>query len=306
MGGMTKEGKFFIEPLSESFSRSIRVDKLFYEGKTKYQFVQCFYNKFLGKVLFLDEKIQSAEVDEFIYHEALVHPGLISNPEPRKVLAVGGGEGATIREILKHKTVQDVVMVDIDEELVNLCQKYLPEWSEGAFSDERTRLIFQDARFFVENIKEKFDVIMSDLTEPIEGGPSVRLFTKEFFQKVYDILEKDGVFALQAGSIDPYYHQFYASCAKTLEEVFPIVRPYWTFITSFGMAWGFILASKGEDPAAFPEEIVLERLEERSVEKLEFYHAGLHRGLFCLPLYIKRSLDKADVLTDSKPFIWEL
>jgi spermidine synthase len=303
---MIKEGKFFIESLSESFSRNIKVDKLFFEGKTKYQFVQCFYNKFLGKVLFLDEKIQSAQIDEFIYHEALVHPGLISNPQPRRALAIGGGEGATLREILKHSTVEEAVMVDIDEELVNLCQEHLPEWSDGAFSDKRTRLVFEDARNFIENIRDKFDVIISDLTEPIEGGPSVHLFTREFFQKISNALKNDGIFVLQAGSIDPYYHQFYASCVKTLENVFPIVRPYWTFITSFGMAWGFILASQRIDSVKLKKEEVMKRLEDRSVKGIHFYHSGLHRGLFSLPLYLERSFVKAEMLTDKEPFIWDL
>ena len=180
---MAGEGSYFFEPFTESFGRRLKVDKFYYPGKTKYQFVQCFYNEFLGKVLFLDKRIQSAQIDEYIYHESLVHPALITHPSPREVLVIGGGEGATLREVLRHSTVEKVIMVDIDRELVELCQKYLPEWSKGAFSNPKTDLIFKDARPFVEKTREKFDVIISDLTEPIEQGPSVFLFTEEFFSK---------------------------------------------------------------------------------------------------------------------------
>jgi len=303
---MQNDGLYFFEPYSENFIRGIKVDKLYYQGKTKYQYVQCFSNRFLGKVLFLDKKIQSAQVDEYIYHESLVHPSLITHDSPRKVFIIGGGEGATIREVLRHNTVKKVTMVDIDKELVELCQKHLPEWSDGAFSDPRANLIFNDAREFIDDTKEKFDVVISDLTEPIKGGPSVFLFTEEFFEKIHRSLKENGLFVLQAGSVDPYYHQFFASCVKTLEKIFPLVRPYWSFILSFGLPWGFILASKKDDPLGLGEEEVLERMKRRKIKKLQFYHSGLHKGIFALPLYLFDSIKKARVLTDEKPFIWEL
>jgi len=303
---MVTEGLYFLEPYTESIIRSIKVDKLFYEGKTKHQFVQCFYNKFLGKVLFLDKKIQSAQIDEFIYHESLVQPGLLTHFDPQKVLIIGGGEGATLREVLRQRTVTEATMVDIDEELVQLCQKYLPEWSDGAFSNSKAHLIYSDARSFVEKTEKKFDIIISDLTEPMDAGPSVRLFTREFFERIFHALTEDGIFALQAGSIDSCFHQFYSSCVKTLENIFPVVRPYWTFVLSFGLPWGFVLASKSSDPLRLSEKEIAEKLCRRKVHNLRFYHSGLHRGLFALPLYLTKSFKRARVLTDEKPFIWEL
>ncbi|MCK4495608.1 MAG: polyamine aminopropyltransferase, partial [Candidatus Aminicenantes bacterium] len=118
---MKDEGSYFSEHFTENIIRNIKIDKLYYEGKTKYQFARFFYNKTLGKVLFLDEKIQSAQIDEYIYHESLVHPVLITHPSPQRVLVIGGGEGATIREVLRHECVQKITMVDIDNELVELC-----------------------------------------------------------------------------------------------------------------------------------------------------------------------------------------
>jgi spermidine synthase len=301
-----RPGFYYSEAMTEYLIREIRADKVYFQKKTKYQLVECFYNPFFGKVLFLDNKIQSAQIDEYIYHESLVHPALLSHPMPQKALVIGGGEGATLREILKHKTVRKVIMADIDRELVRLCQKYLPDWSEGAFSNPKTRLIFENARRFIEKAKGKFDIIISDLSEPVEKGPSVYLFTKEFFEKVFEALEKDGIFVLQAGSTDPYYHQFFCSLVKTAEKVFPLVRPYWTFILSFGQPWGFVLASKKYDPLAFSERELSRRIRERRVRKMKCYHPGLHKSYFALPLYLKRSLKKGKILADRNPYIWKI
>jgi spermidine synthase len=300
-----EEGLFFFEPFTADFARQLKVDKIYYQGKTKYQRVQLFHNRIFGKVLFLDGKIQSAQIDEFIFHEALVHPALITHTAPRKVLIIGGGEGATLRETLRHLSVEKAVMVDIDRKLVKLCQEHMPEWSDGAFSDVRTRLIFGDARRYVERTKQEFDIIISDLTEPLKEGPSVYLFTKEFFEKIFLALKEDGVFVLQAGGADPFYNQFFASCAKTLKDIFPLVRPYWAFIFSFSNPWGFVLASKKTDPLGLDEKEISKRMSSRGVKKLKFYHPGFHHGLFSLPVYLIKALKKGRILTDKKPFIWE-
>lgn len=303
---MGYEENYYSETYAENVIRRFKIDKLYYRGKTDHQYVECFHNQFLGKVLFLDGKIQSAQVDEYIYHESLVHPTLITHPSPRQVLILGGGEGATLREVLKHDTVEKVTMVDIDKQLVELCRKYLPEWSEGAFSSSKTDLVYGDAREFVEGTQKKYDVIISDLTEPLENSPSVYLFTEEFFGKIFDILEENGLFVLQAGSTDPVYNRFYCSLAKTLKRVFPLVRPYWTFVLSFAQPWGFILASKSKDPLKLKEGRISDRIRSRKIRKLKFYHSGIHQSYFALPLYLMKEMKKGKMLTDKNPFIWEL
>lgn len=303
---MKEEGLYFFELFTENIVKGIKVDELLFQGQTNYQFIQIFRNPILGKVLFLDKKIQSAQIDEYIYHESLVHPSLFTHSSPRDVMIIGGGEGATLREVLRHEAVQRATMVDIDKELVELCQKYLPEWSEGAFASPKTKLVFEDARSFIGKSEQKFDVIISDLTEPTKDGPSLYLFTKEFFEKIFQALKKDGLFVLQAGSTDPSYHEFFSSCEKTLEKVFPLVRPYWSFIFSFGLPWGFILASKKEDPVGLNEKEILQRLQRREVKGLKFYHPPLHRCFFKLPLYLLKSVEKGKILTDEKPFIWKI
>ncbi len=302
---MEEEGFYFVERFTENLTRSIKVERVFYEGRTKYQFVQIFDNKLLGKALFLDKKMQSAQIDEFIYHESLVQPALLTHPLPRRVLIIGGGEGATLREVLRHNCIKRATMVDIDRELVKLCQEYLPEWSAGAFSDPRATLRFGNALEYVDECKQKFDVVLSDLTEPIREGPSVYLFTREFFSSIFHILKDDGLFVLQAGSTDPHYHKFYSSCARTLKTVFPVVRPYRTFMFSFSSSWGFILASKEKDPLEIDIKSLESRLDARKIRNLRFYHAGNHKSFFALPLYLIRDLKKGTLLTDKEPFIWE-
>lgn len=303
---MEYEGFFYFEPFTDGFSRHFKVEKIYYQGRTEFQRVQIFSSKVFGRILFLDGKIQSAELDEFVFHEALVHPALITHLSPARVLVIGGGEGATIREVLRHNAVEEAVMVDIDRKLVELCKEYLPEWSAGSFSDKKTHLLFGDANEYLAGVKGEFDVIISDLTEPVKEGPSVYLFTREFFSRIEAALRENGIFVLQAGSTDPYYNNFFASCAKTLEELFPLVRPYWTFVFSFAMPWGFIIASKKEDPLTLDEDRISKRVEEREIKGLRFYHPGLHSSLFSLPLYLLNDLKKGRVLTDKEPFIWEV
>jgi spermidine synthase len=302
---MVGQGFYFIEPFTEDFLRILKVEKVLFEGRTKYQQVHCFKSRIFGKMLFLDGRIQSAQVDEAIFHETLVHPGLVLHPRPKKVLILGGGEGATLREVLRYRCVERATMVDLDRELVEICRRFLPEWSKGAFSHPRARVIFLEARQYVEKIKQKFDVIVSDLTEPLCGSPSVQLFSKEFFARIHAALDKEGVFILQAGSADPHYFHFFASCVRTLSAVFPVVRPYWTFMFSFSLPWGFVLASKKADPLALKEEDIARRLREREVRHLRFYHPRLQQGFFSLPAYLVRAIKKGRMLEDKAPFIWE-
>jgi spermidine synthase len=302
---MMEEGFHFRERFAGNLVRSIKVDKIYYEGRTKHQLVQIFKNRVLGKVLFLDKKIQSAQIDECVYHESLVHPAMLTHPNPERVLVIGGGEGATLREVLRHDCVRKATMVDIDKELVELCREYLPEWSDGAWTDPRSEMIFRDAIRYTEGTTKKFEIVISDLTEPIEGGPSVLLFSLEFFEKVSRILREDGLFVLQAGSTDRFDHRFYVSCARTLERIFPIVRPYRTFMFSFGCPWGFILASHKHDPLQMEEADLKERIKNRKIRGLKYYHSGFHRAFFGLPAYLVNNLKRGRILTRKKPFIWE-
>ncbi|RKZ00047.1 MAG: spermidine synthase [Candidatus Hydrothermota bacterium] len=301
-----RDGFWFSEKYTDELQFLYKVNKIYHHGRTELQTVDILDVGIYGKTLFLDGKIQSAAIDEAIYHEALVHPAMVTHPNPQNVLIAGGGEGATLREVLKHSSVKRAVMVDIDGELVELCRKYMPEWSQGAFEDPRTELVIGDAREYIFNSDEKFDVIISDLTEPLEEGPSMYLFTKEFYDAVKKRLNDDGLLVVQSGSADIFYHQFFANIGATLRELFPVVRGYHAFMFSFNMDWAFTIASKRYVPDALTAEDVERRLEERGVSGLVFYHSELHRSLFVLPLYLKKSFEsRGKVITDANPFIWK-
>jgi spermidine synthase len=301
---MRIEGSWIIEKHTDNVLYLYRVKNHIYHGKTPFQEASLVELEAFGKTLFLDGKIQSSQIDEAVYHEALVHPAMVTHPNPKRVLIMGGGEGATLREVLRYP-VERAVMVDIDEQLVKLCEAYMPEWHRGAFYDERAYLVFTDARAYIENSKETFDVIISDLTEPIEGGLSVMLFTEEFYRKVYERLSEDGILVVQSASADIYYSEFVANVYTTLKQVFPIVKVYHAYITSFQLDWAFTFASKKYDPEEVDEETIKSKISKFENE-LKFYTLQIHGALFKLPKYLKENIEKnGRVIRDERPEIWQ-
>ncbi len=297
-------GIYYMEQQSPDLRFGYRVDRVIYTGKTRFQKVDIVETRVFGKTLFLDEKIQSAAVDEFIFHESLVHPAMVVHPHPRRVWIAGGGEGATLREVLRHSTVERAVMVDIDGELVELCKRHMPEWGEGAWDDPRTEVVIGDARRYLFETNERYDVMIFDLTEPLEEGPSQLLFTEEYYRRAFEVLSDDGVLVVQSASADPVYLDFAASIRTTLREIFPQVETYWAFVFSFQMPWAFTLASKSPSLLLEPE-VVQQRLSERGVGTLRYYHPRLHTAMFVLPGYLEKGLTKRGrVIRDAEPFVW--
>ncbi len=301
---MNPEGLWFREIFTDNLIFGYRVREVLYSGYSKFQKIDILDLYAYGKTLFLDNKIQSAQLDEHIYHEALVQPAMFAHPAPESALIIGGGEGATLREVLKHNTIKRATMVDIDGELVKASRKYLPEWSDGAYEDSRTELIIDDARKYIFETDQKFDVVISDLTEPLEEGPSKYLFTLEFYKRIHEILTDEGVLVVQSGSAVQTYNDLAASIHKTLAQLFNFVRVYVVYIESFQMLWAFTVASKSQDPGNIREEILEERLKYRGVENLKFYLPRYHRGLFHLPRYLDEKIPEGRILTDENPYIW--
>lgn len=300
-----RTGLFISETHTEAVEWCFTVRKILFEGKTKFQEVQIVEIPRFGKTLFLDWKIQSSLLDEFVFHECMSQPAMTLHPNPKRVFVAGGGEGATLREALSHNTVEHAVMVDIDEELVQMTRAHMPEWHQGAFDDPRTTLIHDDARKWLQETDLKFDVIISDLPDPLEMGPAVYLFTKEYMELCRSRLTEDGVFAMQAGCASLNYPDCFVSCLKTAEEVFPVARAYHAYMTTFLMPWGFVLGSNKYDPLHLSEEEIAKRHQERGV-KTRYYTPQFHKSVFLLPQYIHEAYkQRARVITDAKPFIWE-
>lgn len=302
-------GMFIAETHTEAVTWFFTIEKLLLEGKTKYQEYQICEIPRFGKTLFLDHNIQSSLFDEHVYHECMAQPAMMTHPHPKKVAVCGGGEGATLREALRHKTVEEAVMIDIDEELIAMVKVHMPEWHQGAFDDKRTTLLHMDARQYLEDHKGAgFDVILSDLPNPHEEGPALKLFTREYYQICADALSEDGVFAMQAGCANANYPYHFAANFRTLmdiPETFPIVRGYWGFVTSFMMPWGFVLASKKYDPLALREGELDKRFKERGVVN-RYYTPRFHEAVFMLPDYLYEAFKQhGRVVTDAEPMAWE-
>ncbi|NUL82523.1 MAG: polyamine aminopropyltransferase [Armatimonadetes bacterium] len=298
-------GIWFSETHTHAIQYKYRILDVHTMTKSKYQDVWIVTLEGYGKALILDSKIQSAQLDEFMFHEPMVHPAMFTHPDPKRVLVAGGGEGATLREVLRHKSVESATMVDIDDELVKLCDQHMPEWHQGAFVDPRTTMIYDDAMKVIANNKNAYDVVISDLTDPLEAGPSQFLFTKEFYQSIYESLTDDGVLAVQAGAADPLYPYLFGCIVKTLGEVFPVVHGYWSFVAGFLLPWGFVVASKKHDPLKLTPEEIMARIESRRVTGLQYYSPFVHFGMFGLPPYLTKVIQEARVLTNDQPYSWE-
>ena len=245
-----------------------KIERVYFHARSRYQDIIVAEVKDFGKALILDGLIQSSQRTEYIYHESLVHPAMVLHPNPKRVLILGGGEGATLREVLRHRTVEEAVMVDIDEMVVEVAKKYLQEWHQGSFDDPRAQVVIMDGMRYVEEARErgeKFDVVIMDLTDPYGPEVSKGLYSRDFFAKLSDVLVDDGVLVTQAGN-SFYYRDVYDKVLENVKSVFPYIAEYAAWIPDFGYTNNFILASKRYDPESLTEEEVDRRLRERGVE----------------------------------------
>lgn len=294
--------KWLRDSINEDFIQLHRLEDIIYAGQTKYQSVQIVRSSRFGVCLVLDGKIQSCEADEFIYHEALVQPAIITHPNPETVFIAGGGEGATLREALCHKTVQRAVMVDIDAEIIALSKQYLPNHSHGAFEDSRTELYHTDAREYLAQTKDFFDIIIIDLPDPIEEGPAYLLYTREFYSLARDRLTDGGIISVQSGSASLNELLNLTAVYNTLKSVFRITNVFTADMPCFGGPWGFCTASMKHDASCLTAEEVDRRISDKSLVGLRFYDGVTHRGMFSLPRYIRDAMESQQrIITDKDP-----
>ncbi|WP_112429292.1 polyamine aminopropyltransferase [Thermogemmatispora tikiterensis] len=272
-----------------------RVLKTVVATRSPYQEILILDTIGFGRALFLDGIPQSSALDEHIYHEALIHPVLVAHRQPKKVFIVGGGEGATLREVLRHNTVERVVMVDIDDTLVALAREHLGDWHQGAFDDPRVELVHADARGYLEKTSETFDCVIVDATDPLEGGPAALLFTTEFFKLAKSRLNPGGTFGMQAEATDIGVCEAHASIIKTLKQCFKSVFSYQAMVTFFGLPWGFAVASDEDIAARFTPQVIAATLRERGCTNLKFYDVESHQHMFALPKYVREAIEDPNV-----------
>jgi spermidine synthase len=286
----TEHYQWYTEQFAPTELHAHAIEETYYAGRTPFQAVAVLRTAMFGKMLVLDGDTQSSQADEKIYHETLVHPAMAAVDDRSEVLILGGGEGATLREVLRDPSVRRCTMVDIDGEVVELCKKYLPEWSGGAFDDPRANVIIGDALAFIKQ-PGTFDAIVSDLTEPLPDSPSFPLFNGEVFRDIKARLAPGGVYVLQASTAGFHNMALHAKMARSLRTHFAHVTSFFTHVPAFDNDWAFIACSDALDLAALDPARIDAYVSELRGENY-FYDAETHRRLFSLPLYLRRELAK--------------
>lgn len=272
------------EILMESFGLNFKVEKTLYSEKSPYQQIDIVKTLSHGNMLLNDGVIMLSERDEFVYHEMISHVPLFSHDNPQKVLIIGGGDGGTAREVLKHD-VSRVVMVEIDKMVVDACREYLPGVST-ALDDGRLELVFDDGVKYVEESEETFDVIIVDSTDPV--GAAVPLFEKKFYKNVSELLSENGIMVTQAES--PFYNaDFQQSMLSNQRPYFKRLHLYlFNTLTYPGGLWSFGFASKGVHPLKNTHS----RRTNRAKFVTKYYNRNIHQAAFMLPTFVAESLNE--------------
>lgn len=281
---MSDDGRsWFSETLHGSFEQRFEISEVLYRSKTEHQDLIIFDTPFFGRVLALDNVIQTTERDEPAYHEMLAHVPILAHGAVRDVLIIGGGDGGALREVLRHDKVERATMVEIDGTVVDLCREYLPSLSNGAFDDPRAELIIADGLEFVKRTDRKFDVIIIDSTDPI--GPSVPLFSDEFYADCRDALTPDGVFICQSG-VSFVQEDEARETHRRLTDIFEDAALYVTLVPTY--AFGFMTLGWGarSSMARLTDiETVRARFEAAQLQT-RYYTPDIHAACFGLPAYM--------------------
>jgi spermidine synthase len=230
-----------------------------------------------GKVLINDGIIMLTEADEAGYHEMITHVPLCVHPSPMNVLVIGGGDGGTVREIIKHSQVNKVDVCEIDEKVIDICREYFPKLA-NSFDNKKVNIFFEDGAKFLDNRKNQYDVIIVDSSDPI--GPGTTLFTEDFYNSLFKALKEDGIAVTQLESI--FWHaDFIKSTFGFIKKFFPKSFYYYTMVPTYpsGMI-GFSFCSKKYHPI---ENFIAERANQ--LPSLKYYHSGIHRAAFTLPAF---------------------
>jgi len=268
----------FIEFHSKSSGIYLKVKNVLYRKKTKYQEILVFENDFFGRVLALDNLIMITTKDEFIYHEMLSHIPMKSHPNPKSVLIIGGGDGGTLREVLKYP-IDKAYLVEIDEEVINVSKVFFPELSKS-FDDQRVKVIIMDAIEWVKKSNEKFDVVLIDSTDPF--GIAEGLISENFLKNVKNLMNNNSVICIQSES--PLYHlEILEKIYRTFKIVFSNAYVYTAPIPTYpGGYWSFTMSFIGLN--------VPEIRNNYYIKHLKFYNDEIYKSSFSLPQFLKERI----------------
>lgn len=268
---------WYTEKQTEYFGITAKIKETLVAEKTSYQDLAIIDTLQFGRMLVLDGMVMTTVKDEFVYHEMVAHPALVTHPNPRHVLVVGGGDGGVIREVLRHPKVEKAVLVDIDGKVIEYAKKFLPEIA-GQLDHPKVEVLVNDGYMHIHEHKQTYDVIMVDSTEPV--GPAVELFTKGFYQGIYDALKDDGIFIAQTDN--PWFKgELIRHVHRDVKEIFPIVRVYWANIPTYPSGlWTFTIGSKVYDPLQVAESDIPDM-------DTKYYSPRIHHAAFVLPKFVE-------------------
>ena len=263
------------------FLRSVRQYERF---SSPYQTVEVHESIPFGKLFRLDGVFMTSEKDEFFYHENLVHVPAIAHPQPERALIVGGGDGGSAEEILKHPSIRSLTLVEIDLAVVDVARKYFHNVHRGALDDPRLELRIEDGFAFVRNDTSHYDLIVLDLTDP--GGPSSPLYTIDFYRACAARLTPTGAMTLHIASPIAHPESIRATLAS-LRDAFPVVAPYLTSVPLYGGLWMMACCARELDPRTLTPLAVERRIAQRGITQLQYYNGDTHRAAFALPNFVK-------------------
>lgn len=276
---------WYTEKHTENAGITLKVTKSLFSGKSEFQQLDIVETAEYGRMMLLDGLVMVTERDEFVYHDMITHPALFTHPAPKKVLVIGGGDGGTIREIMKHPGVELAVLCEIDGLVIEKSIELLPSMAcEIDGKNPRVKLHVDDGIAYIRDHQNAFDVIMVDSTDPI--GPAEGLFEEDFYRMVFGALKKDGIMVAQSES--PFYHgEIQKNMYKNLRAVFPIVEMYQAFIPTYPSGfWSFAFASKQYHPV---KDFDRERAKNRAFYT-KYYNEDLHLGAFMLPTFARENI----------------
>ncbi|MGZ5595856.1 MAG: polyamine aminopropyltransferase [Usitatibacter sp.] len=276
--------------MSKIFERLNDASGVYFEGElverrqTPFQLLEVFDTPELGLIFRLDGFNMTSERDEFFYHENLVHPAAVAHPNPKRALVIGGGDGGSSEELLKHSTLEVVHMAELDPEVIEVAKARFAKVHRGAFDDPRLRVTVGDGLAYLRDTDVRYDLVAMDLTDPV--GPSVELYSERTFALAKRAMAIGGALTLHMGSPISHPERVRATLG-TLRRVFARVTPYFVHIPLYGSTWGFACASDTLDPRSASPEAVDGVLAARGVGDLQYYNGETHRAVFALPNYVR-------------------
>lgn len=259
---------------------TLKINDVLFRDSSEFQEVEVVETDAYGRMLLLDGLVMTTEKDEFFYHEQITHIPMLTHKNPENILVIGGGDGGTVREVLRHPSVKNVVLCEIDGMVIEASKKFLPTIA-GQLDDPRVDIQVRDGIEYIAQKKNEFDVILIDSTDPI--GPGEGLFTEEFYGNVRDALKEDGIMVNQTESPIANKREM-GLIYMLLRKVFPIVKPYVGPVPTYpGAFWSWGFCSKTVQPLEYINEEVAKEIEKGS----KYYNRNIHRSAFSLPNFIK-------------------